>query len=268
MLFSINYSTQAAVLLDQHRIELDRFKCPDWPDLIQEASQRRPVAVHFNLAAGRGKLRHKNLDKAAALAEQTGTPYINLHLEAKLVDFPDIPVDSTHGEHQQLVFDQTLSDVELAVQRFGAERVIVENVPYRATGNVLRPSVEPEAICRIVQQTGCGLLLDVPHARITAAQLGLDERDYICRLPVQSLKELHFTGVQDLDGWLQDHLPALEADWQALDWVLERIKLGEWPRPWMLAFEYSGVGEKFGWRSDAGAIERQCQRLYQMVHGI
>jgi len=265
MLFSINYSTQAAVLLDQHRIELDRFKCPDWPELIQEASRRRPVAVHFTLAAGRGKLRNKNLDKVAALAEQTGTPFINLHLEAKLADFPDIAIGSTHASDRDKVLAQTLAEVELAVKRFGAERVIVENVPYRATGNVLRPSVEPEAICQIVRETGCGLLLDIPHARISAAQLGMDEREYISSLPVQSLKELHFTGVHTMDGWLQDHLPAQEADSQALDWVLERIKLGEWPRPWMLAFEYSGVGEKFSWRSDARAIETHCRRLYSAV---
>ncbi len=202
------------------------------------------------------------------MAEMSGTPFINLHLEAKQADFPDIPIDSTLPAHRERVLAQTLEEVELAVNRFGAERVILENVPYRLTGNVLRASVEPEAICRLVRETGCGLLLDISHARISAAQLGLDEREYIGSLPVESLKELHFTGVHTFDGWLQDHLPALEADWQTLDWVLERIKLGEWPRPWMLAFEYSGVGWKFAWRSDARVIETQCQRLYSLVNLI
>ncbi len=55
MLFSINYSTQAAVLFQQDRLKIDRFKCPDWPDLIDEASEYCPPAVHFNLTAGRGK---------------------------------------------------------------------------------------------------------------------------------------------------------------------------------------------------------------------
>jgi uncharacterized protein (UPF0276 family) len=268
MLLSINYSTQAAVLLDQHRIQLDRFKCPDWPDLVQEASQRRPVAVHFTLSAGRGKLPKKNLNRIALLAQVTGTPFINLHLEAKQSDFPEIPIDSTQASHREQILAQTLSEVELAVKRFGAKKVIVENVPYRLAGNVLRPSVEPETICQVVRQTGCGLLLDIPHARITAAQLGMDERAYISQLPLERLKELHFTGVQTFDGWLQDHLPAQAADWQALDWVLERIKLGEWPRPWMLAFEYSGVGEKFAWRSEASVIESHCRKLYDLVAGI
>lgn len=265
MLFAINYSTQAAALLDQQRIEIDRFKCPDWPDLILEAGQRRPVAVHFTLAAGRGKLKRKNLEKVAALAEQTATPYINLHLETKRTDFPDIPMDSDQPNHRRRIFDQALSDIQLAVERFGGERVIVENVPYRRTGNIFRASVEPKTICQIVKQTSCGLLLDISHARISAAQLGLDEREYIRSLPMYSLKELHFTGVHVFDGWLQDHLPALEADWLMLDWVLANIQGGEWPQPWMLAFEYSGVGDKFGWRSDAGVIEKQCKKLYQKV---
>jgi len=50
----INYSTQAADLLKQGKIQVERFKCPDWPDMIAEASQLCPVAVHVNLKAGVG----------------------------------------------------------------------------------------------------------------------------------------------------------------------------------------------------------------------
>ena len=52
MNFAINYSPQAGELLKQGKIEINLFKCPDWPELIQEASALAPVYVHFPLIAG------------------------------------------------------------------------------------------------------------------------------------------------------------------------------------------------------------------------
>lgn len=266
MLLSINYSLQAAQLCRQKRLKIDFFKCPEWTDMITEAKQLRPVCVHFSLKAGRGKLKDVDWDFLAEVLQQTQTPYINLHLEAKTKDFPDIPVDSTDPIHQEQVFEQMLSDLNEAVKRFGAQKVIAENVPYRScAGKVLRPAVEAQVIRQLLRESGCGLLLDISHARMTALDLGLDERQYISELPVDSLRELHFTGVHQFDGCYQDHLPALEADWQLLDWVFERIYKGEWAQPWMLAFEYGGVGERFADRSEARVIETQIPILQRKI---
>jgi uncharacterized protein (UPF0276 family) len=264
--FAINYSTQAADLLKQSKIQLERFKCPDWPDMIAEASLLRPVAVHVNLKAGRGKLKATDWARLATILEQTGTPYLNLHLEARREDFPEIPVDTTDPKHGEQIAEQMIADLRLAAQHFGAERVIGENVPYRGQmGKVLRPATLPEIIRQVLEETGCGLLLDTAHARIAAHYLGMDERQYLATLPVERLRELHFTGVHDLDGYWQDHLSALEIDWLALEWVLERIRSGEWSRPWLLAFEYGGVGEKFAGRSDPQVIIEQVPQLYESV---
>ena len=268
MLLAINFSTQAAVLQRLGALQIDRFKCPEWPALIAEAVQYCPVAIHFSLSAGRGRIFRKDLDEVEKIAQQTGTPFINLHLESKRQDFPEISPDSVRPAHRERIFRQMLEEVQLAIRRFGSERVIVENVPYRLNGNVLKPSADPEIIARIAHETNCGFLLDIPHARIAALSLGIDEREYMAALPIQNLKELHFTGVQNLDGWLQDHVPAQAADWQALDWVLARIQSQDWPKPWMLALEYSGVGEKFNWRSDAQMIAAQCAGLRKRIGQI
>lgn len=269
MKFAINYSTQAAVLFKQGRLQLDRFKCPEWLDLIDEARRVRPVAVHFNLHAGRGKIKKKDLEWIERIADQTQTPFINLHLEVKQGDYPQISLDSTLAKHRNLILDGMLFEIDLVQKRFGAERLIVENVPYRPGGNALRVCAEPELIDAVVRKTGCGFLFDIPHARIAAHYLGIDEIDYIQSLPVDRIRELHFTGVHRFDGGLWDHhLQAQESDWKLLDWVLERIRVGDWSKPWLLAFEYGGVGEKFNWRSDAVEIERQSRRLYAKVNPL
>jgi uncharacterized protein (UPF0276 family) len=267
MELAINYSTQAAALLAERKIQLDRFKCPDWPDLILEAQAQLPVAVHFTLTAGSGKLKKTaNWDFVAKLLAQTGTPYVNLHLAPTQKEFPDFSIQDPSPAEAQKVFKAIRKDVRAAVREFGPEKVIVENVPFRGLQDkVFRTAVEPARIEEIVNDTGCGLLLDISHARIAAHHIGLDACDYLDQLPVHKLKELHFTGLHNLDGYLQDHLPVLEHDWPILEWVLARIRSGQWADPWLLALEYGGVGEKFAGRSDPSVIAAQVPRLYSLV---
>jgi len=267
MKLAVNYSSQAAGLLEQGRIELDLFKCPDWPWMIAEARRLRPVAVHFTLTAGNGNLDKADWSLVERLKEETGTPYVNLHLDPSVKHFPGIPPDAPEPWQSEQIIERLRADLDLVVRRFGPEKVIAENVPYRGPdGKAMRPAVEPEVITHLLEETGAGLLLDISHARIAARVLGRDEHDYMQALPVHRLKELHFTGLHQLDDRLQDHLSILETDWPALDWVFERIRLGEWAEPWLLAFEYGGVGEKFAWRSDPAVMEEQIPQLYRRVH--
>jgi hypothetical protein len=77
------------------------------------------------------------------------------------------------------------------------------------------------------------------------------------------IKELRFAGVlynQFLGNWM-DHVRITEEDWGWLEWVLEHIRTGVWSCPWMLAFEYGGVGEPFEWRSDPSVMVEQAPRL-------
>jgi len=268
MKYAINYSTQAALLLSQNHLKIDRFKCPDWPEMIAEALGHCQVAVHFNLFAGRGKLHKVDFDQIEKLADLTKTPYINLHLEAKRNDFPGYALDTKEPSQIRKIYRKMVSEVMLAVDRFGSQRVIIENVPYRPMGNIFRAATEPELIYRMIDETGCGLLLDLSHASITASSYGISTAQYVEQLPVESIKEMHFTGVMNLGGWLQDHLPAEEKDWRELNWAIEQIKDGKWAKPWMLAFEYGGVGEKFAWRSSAQVIESQSARICSLLSSL
>ncbi len=262
MQLAINYSPAAVDLLKTGQITINRFKCPDWDWMITEAGAHLPVAVHFDLAAGNGKARQIDWAHIQRCLENTNTPYLNLHLECKIKDLPDLPVDTRDPHHAQLVYGLMMRDIEEVSKHMPADRVILENVPYRSLdGKILRPSVEPEMITRILSTSGCGLLFDLPHARISAHYLGIPEKEYIEQLPMQRMRELHFTGMEWINGILTDHLGAQEEDWQALDWLSARITSGKYPEPWLLAFEYGGVGDKFEWRSDPQVIASQLPRL-------
>jgi uncharacterized protein (UPF0276 family) len=293
---AVNYSGPAADLVATGRITIDRFKCPAWPDLIAAMPKLLPIYVHFPLMVGRGigdaidseTREAADWGKIEALREETATPLINLHLESFAADHPDIPVDSIAREHIERVSDAFITDVVTVVARFGAERVIVENL-YDLSGKHLYASFLPEVIGRVVATTGCGFLLDLSHARIAARILGIDPRDYLAELPVQNIRELHVTGIAPIDErflatvrqaglpidrwerlagrWI-DHMALADGDWSFVNWAFEQIRAGAWGRPWVVSLEYGGIGRILGAFSDATVLAEAVPRLYDLVQTL
>jgi uncharacterized protein (UPF0276 family) len=269
MELSVNYSREAEQLLREGKIRFDRFKCADWSDMIATARELLPVYVHFPLDAGSRAGRPANYHEADALARQTDTPFVNLHLVSYSSEFPDQPADSDDPQVLATVTDRMLADIAAAGDAVGGrERVIVENIPFYGRGSKYhRASVELGVIRRVVDESGCGFLLDLSHARIAAHYLGVEPRLYVQSLPVDRLRELHVTGVREHDGRLTDHMDFRDEDWTWAAWAFEQIRAGRWATPWTVALEYGGIGEPFKWRSDARLIEEQVPRLLDMVRG-
>ncbi|MEN8173430.1 MAG: DUF692 family multinuclear iron-containing protein [Chloroflexota bacterium] len=271
MKFAINYSPQAAVLIESGKIKIDYFKTPPWPDMIAEAEKLSPVAIHFNIrTAGIEAMRAKDWDAVEAFLSSTSTAYVNTHLSVWAKEMPHIPVDDPPTQaHKDEVIERMLADLALMTARFGADRIIAENVPYHSEQNYhLRACIEPGVISGVIDQAGCGFLLDISHALISAHYIGMDPKSYMENLPVKALRELHFTGIHSWDGYLQDHQSILEQDWPWLDWVVEKVKTGAWGQPDLLAFEYGGTGDFFERFSDSAVIVEQVPRLYQICHGL
>jgi uncharacterized protein len=262
MKFALNYSPQAAQLLRDKRIDLDVYKCPDWPDLIADAVAQRPVYVHFPLKVGRGDMANVDWAKVEGFLRQTDTPYINFHLYPRLADFDKPPTDEE-------VIERCIQDIDWVGARFGMERAIIENIPYHAKKEgVLHAAIVPEHISQIVHTTGCGFLLDTAHAAITVNTIGGDARDYTTRLPNDHLRELHVTGLEIHDGELSDHFEMQTGDWALLEWVMEHIRSGAWSEPWALVFEYGGISPVFDWRSKSEVIAEQVPRLYVLAQAL
>jgi uncharacterized protein (UPF0276 family) len=267
MELSVNYSDEAAELLTEGRIRFDRFKCPDWPDLMAKARGFLPIYVHFPLDAGSRTGRPPNFAQADQMARENDTPFVNLHLVTYARDFSEYSTDSRDPNLIEAVTDQMFADVNAAMAVVGRERLILENIPYFGVGTDFhRASVEARVIHRVVEETGCGFLLDISHARIAAHYMGVDPHEYVAQLPTDRLRELHVTGVGMHKNRLADHLDLREEDWGWFNFAMDRIHAGEWPAPWTVALEYGGIGEPFKWRSEKSALAEMVPRLYDVVH--
>ena len=272
MNFAINYSPQAADLSKQGEIEIDLFKCPDWPELIEEASALAPVYVHFPLVAGHPSLYKTDWRNVERVLEQTNTPFVNVHLEVITEVYPQMAVNTADPHDSERITERLIDDIRYIAEHVGAERVIAENIIYRGhRRNVLRPCVQPEVIRTVIEETDCGFLLDLSHARISAHYLGVEEAgvdvwSYLEGLPLERLKELHLTGIHFHEGKLSDHLPLTDFDWEMTERIFGAIRAGVWGEPQTVSFEYGGLGPIFAWRSRKEVIAEQVPRLYGLVH--
>ncbi|MFN2189268.1 MAG: DUF692 family multinuclear iron-containing protein, partial [Candidatus Promineifilaceae bacterium] len=273
MLSSVNYSRAAAALLENGLIEIDRFKCPAWPDAIAEARQFHEVYVHLPLRVGTGNGDATNTETGGMpdwgaierMMLETDTPSVNLHLATLVDDFPDISIDSEEPQDKDLVSEALIKDVETVVRRFGSDRVVVENV-YHGNAEHPRAVYLPDVISLVIEETRAGFLFDISHARLAADHLGVDSKEYMSTLPLTAIRELHVTGIQRFEGSLidiakragfdpelieqyrgrkVDHLPMTQKDWDFLAWALNQISQGVWGEPWTVTFEYGGIGGQF-----------------------
>lgn len=270
MELAVNYSPALARLVHEGAVAVDRVKVPDWDDLVSAARELGPVYVHFPYQAGSTG---EKVDEARAtqLLRDTGTRTLNLHVAPSQGRFPDIAIDDVGDPAKRAVVDGLVSDVAEAhavAARVGAG-VAIENLIYRGSDrSLLRAGVEPEVLRAVVEATGCGLVLDVSHARITAEALGIDPWSYLDAMPTEALQEVHVTGIHRIGDESKDHLPLTEDDWRFFRQVVARIAAGAWAAPEIVAFEYGGVGPVFDWRSEPGVLLDQVPRLLELVRSL
>ena len=89
---------------------------------------------------------------------------------------------------------------------------------------------ETAFLAEVVQRTGCGLLLDVNNVFVAATNHNLDPRDYIARLPLAAVREIHLSGhsddVDELGAPLlidSHDTPVKDPVWALYQTVLDRI---------------------------------------------
>jgi uncharacterized protein (UPF0276 family) len=261
MKLAVNYSPQAAELLQTDQIQFDLFKTPNWHNMVEEAVEIMPVYVHFDLCVGDGQLSQVDWAEVEDFLSSTGTSIVNLHV----VSSPDLnPCDQGQVESK---LDKIVEEVSSVCKRFGPERVITENIPLPLSGKeYLRPVTMPTFFQRLVTETGCGMLLDLAHAAITAKTMQTDPFNFFSEFPVRRLKEIHVNGLGMHEGAIHDHMEMMDRDWNLFETAIDHIKMGDWRTPEIVAFEYGGTGIPFAWRSETRVLLEQVPRLIKLVH--
>jgi hypothetical protein len=258
MQFAVNYSLPLEKLLLSGQVEVDLLKCPDWQGVIRAAQRLRPVYVHFEIAVGNGQAPILDFDALRAMLTQTHTPHLNCHLVGNST------LDTESSNDRLMQINQWVEELTVLRTNLPELPLVAENLPIIPLEKGGRIGADPDLIREALLATETDLLFDLSHARISCAIMESELADYIDRLPMERLRELHLTGLRRYHGLITDHFELSDPDWQAAEWAQQQILSGEWRQPEIIALEYGGVGDVFGWRTQSEALLAQVPRLHAM----
>jgi len=153
------------------------------------------------------------LDRARRLAALYESPWAAEHLQRVHTTSGDAFVDYVFPP---LYTEDLLSDYVAnarALRDALGLPLVLEPIPTYL--HVPLPQLgEVEFVHRFYAESGCGMLLDVAHAWLSAHYAGVAPREFLAALPLERVVELHVAGVErddDLEGpWIAPAEPSNE----------------------------------------------------------
>lgn len=224
---------------------------------VHERRQRLPTLpfyFHGSHLVGRVGLIPGTISKVRAYLHCTASPWLSVHLTMWLPGMMRLmlrrgwrpPLPNPARATRRLIWQ--VKRLARAVN----VPVILENMPVLPLEGC-QFEAQPQRIVRVLEETECDLLLDLGHARVAAAALGMEATDYLNALPLKRVVQVHVSGPRMREGRLSDaHEPMQAVDYDLLDWLLART------RPRVVTLEYS---------RQADALREQLRRLRRVLDG-
>jgi len=177
---------------------------------------------------------------ATLLTEQrrTGSPWLSAHLDyytrEEAHDYLQgnrpLPEYSEHEAFELICGAVGVIKPHLPVP------LLLENMPKWPSPDS-DPATSPGFITRVLDETQCGMLLDLAHVRVSAGNLGREVHAYAKELPLERVVEIHVSGPRCRGEWWHDsHDTMVDEDYALLEWVLRRatpkvVTLEYWKNP-------------------------------------
>jgi uncharacterized protein (UPF0276 family) len=187
-------------------------------DLLAERYTLIPHGLNLSLGTAEG-LDRDYRDRLLGLVRRLDPPWWSEHVAFTRAGGVEI------GHLAPLPFTHEALDVLAAniaeVQELTDRPLILENITYSFAlpGASL---AEADFLAALVERTGCGLLLDVANLHINAVNHHFDPFEFLARLPLDRVVQLHFAGGHQKGELLVDShsAPAPPEVWVLLDHLL------------------------------------------------
>jgi uncharacterized protein len=246
-------------IVREHSITLGHIKVGMWQGIegaLREAAVMPdlPILLHGDLQlAGAGPLSAEEVDELAALVDRLGSRWFSAHLEYRTQEEQDA-FRATGYTAPDLPREEALERIARRAEQLTSALpvpLLLENMshwPARTPDH----AADPEFIAQALMETGCDLLLDLAHAQVGGEQMGLPDEDYLFRLPLGRVVEVHLSGPRRNNGVLRDaHEPLTENDYDLLSWLLRRrtpdaVTLEYWKDPVAHAEQLVRLGKMLG----------------------
>ena len=200
--------------LDAKQPKLEELK------LLNEHFPLIPHSLDLSLGSAEG-IDENYLEKLAVLIESVAPPWFSDHLcftksgGVKIGHLAPVPYT---GEALN-VFVKNISRVKKRINT----PLILENITYLMRFPSSEMS-EAEFLTRVLEETDCGLLLDVTNLYVNSVNFDFDWREFLDGIPLERVVQLHFVGSQRTGKRLIDaHADRTEAEiWEVFREVRRR----------------------------------------------
>ncbi len=149
-----------------------------------------------------------DLEKSIRILSLSNSPGISIHIGDNLKNLSDEECIKNAVKNIKYIKENLLNERLLFVY--------LENMECGSNLNTLNP----EFITKLVEATNCNFLLDTAHATIAAGLLNMDVCEYISKLPMDRLYEIHFSGTAREGNTFYSHIKASEHDYKVLEYAL------------------------------------------------
>jgi uncharacterized protein (UPF0276 family) len=192
-------------------------------ELLKQHFQLIPHGLNLSLGSAEG-IDENYLEKFARLVDLVKPAWFSDHICFTRSGGKEIghlaPVPYTNEAVK--VFIKNISGVKARIDT----PLILENITYTNCFPSSEMS-ESEFITRILEETDCGLLLDITNLYINSKNLGFDWREFLDQLPMERIVQLHFVGTHKHNNRLIDaHAHKTDAEiWDVFREVCSRTNV-------------------------------------------
>ena len=185
----------APLIVPWLEIHSENFLCDGGPRLamLDAIAARYPISCHgvgLSLGSAEG-LDRAHLARLKKLFARVKPALISEHLAWSVTEGVYLN-DLLPLPYSEEALDIVVRNVDAAQNAFG-QKILVENPSSYVTFASSRLS-EPEFLTRLVDRTGCGLLLDVNNVYVSACNNAFDADAYIAAIPAKAVGEIHLAG--------------------------------------------------------------------------
>ena len=225
MKLCVNYLEETRALIEEGKIDfIDYIKLYsingdlspiDWCVTKKDVMFHGMAGDSASNIADKNFFENRDLNLQRKYFEITKTPYISMHINAMAE-----PVPSE---------DEAISIIKANVDRLRSEfgkEILLENIPGIRGRGEYNFYANPDFISKVICETSCGFLFDIGHARVAAEVLEIPFDEYVKRLPMDKIVEIHLAGcMRSVDGYLiANHSKMNEEDYVFLDNLLKTSK--------------------------------------------
>ena len=203
---------------------------PHAAELLAELSAQYPISLHtvgISVGSARG-IDRLHLQRIRELVDQIRPIFVSGHLPWSTygVEFLNDLLPLPYNEETLQIVSAHINEVQHTL----GVPYLIEN-PASYVGFSYSTMKETEFLRKLVQRTGCQLLLDVSNVVVSAHNMGFDAHQYIDDFPGDAIGEMHlggFTPEEDeatpgAEIWIDTHAAAIaERSWALYAYTLRR----------------------------------------------